>query len=71
WPGAWLMGNLGRPGYGVSTDGIWPYSYTCDTGTFPNQTHKDGLGPVAALHTDWGRSQYNFELSWLPGQQLS
>ncbi|KAF8514413.1 beta-glucan synthesis-associated protein-domain-containing protein [Gautieria morchelliformis] len=72
WPGAWLMGNLGRPGYGASTDGVWPYSYTsCDTGTFPNQTHKDGLGPAAALHTDWGRSQYNFELSWLPGQRLS
>jgi Beta-glucan synthesis-associated protein SKN1/KRE6/Sbg1 len=26
WPGAWTMGNLGRPGYGASTDGIWPYS---------------------------------------------
>ena len=21
WPGAWTMGNLGRPGYGASTDG--------------------------------------------------
>lgn len=31
WPGVWLMGNLGRPGYGASTDGeldhkggVWP-----------------------------------------------
>lgn len=21
------MGNLGRPGYGATTDGLWPYSY--------------------------------------------
>ena len=26
WPGAWTMGNLGRPGYGGTTDGIWPYT---------------------------------------------
>ncbi|KAF8584647.1 glycoside hydrolase family 16 protein [Ramaria rubella] len=72
WPGAWLMGNLGRPGFGASTDGLWPYSYdACDTGTFPNQTDPGGQTPAAALHTDWGRSKYNFELSWLPGQRVS
>lgn len=27
WPGSWIMGNLGRPGYLGSTDGMWPYSY--------------------------------------------
>jgi beta-glucanase (GH16 family) len=33
------MGNLARPGYGGTTDGMWPYSYdTCDIGTLPNQT---------------------------------
>lgn len=21
------MGNLGRPGYGATTDGLWPYTY--------------------------------------------
>lgn len=21
------MGNLGRPGYGGTTDGVWPYTY--------------------------------------------
>ena len=26
WPGAWTMGNLGRPGYRATTDGMWPYS---------------------------------------------
>jgi beta-glucanase (GH16 family) len=26
WPGAWTMGNLGRPGYGATTDGTWPYT---------------------------------------------
>lgn len=24
WPGVWTMGNLGRPGYGASTEGMWP-----------------------------------------------
>lgn len=24
WPGIWTMGNLGRPGYGASTEGMWP-----------------------------------------------
>lgn len=27
WPGFWSMGNLGRPGYAATTDGLWPYSY--------------------------------------------
>lgn len=72
WPGAWIMGNLGRPGYGATTDGMWPYSYdSCDVGTFPNQTNQDHSGPAAALHTDQGRAKYNFELSWLSGQRLS
>ena len=66
------MGNLGRPGYGGSTDGMWPYTYnSCDVGTFPNQTYANGSGPSAALHTDSGRSKYNYELSWLSGQRAS
>lgn len=24
WPGAWMFANLGRPGYGATTDGGWP-----------------------------------------------
>lgn len=72
WPGLWTMGNLGRPGYGATTDGMWPYSYdSCDIGTLPNQTNVAKNGPAAALHTDNGRSVYNFELSWLPGQRVS
>ncbi|KAF8188985.1 beta-glucan synthesis-associated [Pholiota molesta] len=72
WPGAWTMGNLGRPGYGAATDGMWPYTYdSCDVGTFPNQTLKDGSGPAAALHSDQSRAKNNFELSWLSGQRVS
>ncbi|KAJ8496348.1 hypothetical protein ONZ45_g12486 [Pleurotus djamor] len=72
WPGAWTMGNLGRPGYPGSTDGTWPYTYNeCDVGTFPNQTLRDKSGPAAALHSDASRSVNNFELSWLSGQRLS
>ncbi|KAG6907629.1 hypothetical protein DXG01_008165 [Tephrocybe rancida] len=147
WPGAWTMGNLARPGYSATTDGMWPYTRacrrgecgrpfvaevlfaflwageeatldfvrtrwcrfdsittfeallptplsapssihalpsppkleanslsqrynSCDVGTFPNQTNKDGLGPAAALHSDNSRSKYNFELSWLSGQRV-
>ncbi|RCK64580.1 Beta-glucan synthesis-associated protein KRE6 [Candida viswanathii] len=44
WPGLWSMGNLGRPGYLASTDGVWPYSYdSCDAGITPNQSSPDGI----------------------------
>jgi beta-glucanase (GH16 family) len=44
WPGAWTMGNLGRPGYLSTTDGLWPYTYqACDVGITPNQSSSDGL----------------------------
>lgn len=43
WPGAWTMGNLGRPGYLSTTDGVWPYTYdSCDVGITPNQSATDG-----------------------------
>lgn len=72
WPGVWTMGNLARPGFRATADGLWPYTYdTCDLGTFPNQTLKDGSGPPAALHSDNSREKYNSELSWLSGQRLS
>lgn len=44
WPGLWTMGNLGRPGYMASTEGVWPYSYeACDAGITPNQSSPDGI----------------------------
>ncbi|KAI9811121.1 MAG: hypothetical protein M1826_003316 [Phylliscum demangeonii] len=44
WPGIWTMGNLGRPGYKASTEGVWPYTYSeCDAGITPNQSAPDGL----------------------------
>ncbi|KAL2832948.1 beta-glucan synthesis-associated protein-domain-containing protein [Aspergillus cavernicola] len=45
WPGFWAMGNLGRPGYAASTEGMWPYSYydECDAGITPNQSSVDGI----------------------------
>lgn len=44
WPGLWTMGNLGRPGYLATTDGVWPYTYsTCDAGITPNQSSLDGI----------------------------
>lgn len=44
WPGLWTMGNLGRPGYMASTEGVWPYSYdSCDAGITANQSLPDGI----------------------------
>ncbi|KAJ6557272.1 glycoside hydrolase family 16 protein [Mycena vulgaris] len=66
WPGAWTMGNLGRAGYGATTEGMWPYTYdACDVGTLKNQTAKDGT-PAAAATGGKGKA-----LSFLPGQRVS
>ncbi|EDO14360.1 hypothetical protein Kpol_176p1 [Vanderwaltozyma polyspora DSM 70294] len=44
WPGIWTMGNLARPGYLASTEGVWPYGYeSCDAGITPNQSSYDGI----------------------------
>ncbi|KAI5116308.1 hypothetical protein M0805_009634 [Coniferiporia weirii] len=60
WPGVWTMGNLGRAGYGATTDGTWPFSYAaCDVGTYPKQMDKSG-NPVSSA-----------DLSDQPGQRLS
>lgn len=46
---------------------MWPYTYdTCDVGTFPNQTQKDGT-PTAATNTGANGGP----LSFLPGQRVS
>ncbi|BEJ13862.1 hypothetical protein CspHIS471_0310360 [Cutaneotrichosporon sp. HIS471] len=70
WPGVWTLGNLGRAGYGGTTDGLWPYTYTaCDVGTLPNQTWPAGSGqttPPGGMTTSDGDP-----LSFLPGQRLS
>lgn len=51
WPGFWAMGNLGRPGYRATTDGMWPYSYydECDAGITPNQSSPDGLNTLPGM----------------------
>jgi hypothetical protein len=28
WPGIWMMGNLGRATFTLSTEGLWPWSYS-------------------------------------------
>lgn len=44
WPGLWTLGNLGRPGYKGSTEGVWPYAYdSCDAGITANQSSPDGI----------------------------
>lgn len=43
WPGIWTIGNLARPGYTATSEGVWPYSYNdCDAGITPNQSMYDG-----------------------------
>ncbi|WVQ72919.1 hypothetical protein IAR50_002481 [Cryptococcus sp. DSM 104548] len=68
WPGVWMMGNLGRPGYGATTEGTWPYTYdSCDSGTLPNQTNAAGTGPELALTS----GADDGPISFLPGQRVS
>ncbi|WFC97770.1 hypothetical protein MYAM1_000489 [Malassezia yamatoensis] len=79
WPAFWLMGNLGRAGYGSTLQGTWPYSYdTCDVGTVMNQTlynddHPNGF-PADTLNggaTMFNQKHNTRALSFLPGQKLS
>ncbi|KAL8797148.1 MAG: hypothetical protein Q9195_000615 [Heterodermia aff. obscurata] len=52
WPGFWAMGNLGRPGYAATTDGLWPYSYNddkCDAGITANQSSSDGISYLPGM----------------------
>lgn len=74
WPAVWAMGNLGRAGYGASTDGLWPYTYdSCDVGTLANQTYlaSQGGGPLAAETSGRYVEEFGPSLSYLPGQRLS
>jgi len=67
WPAIWTLGNLGRAGYGATTEGTWPYSYAaCDLGTFPNQTDKSGNPTADATGSPGGDP-----LSFQPGQRVS
>ncbi|TVY89445.1 putative beta-glucan synthesis-associated protein [Lachnellula willkommii] len=51
WPGFWAMGNLGRPGFPATTDGMWPYSYwdKCDAGITANQSSPDGISLLPGM----------------------
>ncbi|CDU23435.1 related to SKN1-protein involved in sphingolipid biosynthesis [Sporisorium scitamineum] len=71
WPGLWLMGNLGRPGYPGSTDGMWPYAYaSCDAGILRNQTWVNGTGPAGAIRST-GTYSVNGQVSFLSGMRSS
>jgi beta-glucanase (GH16 family) len=45
------MGNLGRPGYLATTEGMWPYSYhdECDAGITANQSSHDGISYLPGM----------------------
>jgi beta-glucanase (GH16 family) len=80
WPGFWTMGNLARPGYLGSTEGLWPYSYhdKCDVGITPNQSSADGLSQLPGMrlpactcagedHPNRGKSRSAPEIDALEG----
>ncbi|WFD14997.1 hypothetical protein MARU1_001008 [Malassezia arunalokei] len=80
WPAFWIMGNLGRAGYGATLQGTWPYSYDhCDVGTLMNQTlfdsdHPDGYPRENLIRggaTAFNEQHETRSLSFLPGQKLS
>lgn len=63
-----LRGNLGRAGYGATTEGMWPYSYdTCDLGTYLAQQDQNGSPSVEEQLGGKGGTVF----SSLPGQKLS
>ncbi|KAE8213431.1 hypothetical protein CF327_g3048 [Tilletia walkeri] len=81
WPGLWTMGNLGRPGYLGSTEGLWPYSYAdkCDAGVLPNQlwvnrtgpdATVEGIGQYSASDPNEGNGRGPKRLSSLPGMRF-
>lgn len=45
------MGNLARPGYVATSEGLWPYSYhdKCDFGITKNQSDPDGLSGLPGM----------------------
>ncbi|KAG7927499.1 hypothetical protein KL925_002870 [Ogataea polymorpha] len=48
WPGMWSLGNLARPGYQATSEGVWPFSYeACDAGITANQSSSDGISYLA------------------------
>jgi beta-glucanase (GH16 family) len=67
WPGLWTLGNLARPGYLGTTDGMWPYSYKgCDSGILANQTAVGRTGYESIVTSKkYGKTG----LSWLPGMR--
>ncbi|CAD6977463.1 unnamed protein product [Tilletia controversa] len=83
----WMMGNIGRAGYGASNEGMWPATWQittghsckrsihsgCDVGTMPHQTYfANGTGgPLAAEVTGPYPESEGLGLSSLPGQRLS
>ncbi|GAA5973131.1 hypothetical protein JCM11641_006283 [Rhodosporidiobolus odoratus] len=70
WPAVWMMGNLGRAGYGATLEGMWPYVYDfCDAGTLPNQTNPETGLP--AFTKAQGDQYHDGSLSYLTGQRLS
>ena len=80
WPAFWIMGNLGRAGYGATLQGTWPYSYDhCDVGTLMNQTLFDSVHPdgypreniIRGGATAFNEQHETRSLSFLPGQKLS
>ncbi|EEB07503.1 glucosidase [Schizosaccharomyces japonicus yFS275] len=50
WPGIWAIGNLARPGYLATSEGVWPYSYNeCDAGITPNQSDPNGISYLPGM----------------------
>ena len=64
------IGNLARAGFGATSDGMWPYSYSaCDVGTLANQTYPNATSPITAFTS--GLAGFNGSLSYQPGQRAS
>lgn len=82
-----MMGNLGRPGYEATSDGLWPYSFASYLLTLSFDAYRffrydscdvgtlpnqtDASGNPTAAASAGGNPKFDNNLSWLPGQRLS
>lgn len=68
WPAFWMMGNLARPGYMMSTSGMWPYSYNSCGGDLSG-SEKEGANKPQKITACPDPSGFNRTLyGLLPGQ---
>lgn len=61
WPAFWMLGNLARPNYLESTDGVWPWSYD-ECGTSEDALEADTVQRISNCKTGKGRGSPEIDI---------